>query len=84
MAKEGDDQFTLYHYNGLTNANRSARMVRFKLTKRSAENMVGSAIPLSSDPSSGGPGGDPIEEVLRTRWPGSLLDWSGEKPPSID
>ena len=23
MAKEGDDQFTLYHYNGLTNANRS-------------------------------------------------------------
>ena len=26
----------------------------------------------------------PIEEVLRTRWPGCRFDWMNQLPPSID
>ena len=26
----------------------------------------------------------PIEEVLRTRWPGCRINWMNKNPPSID
>ena len=66
---------------------REARLVRFSIVKRSDEELVGAAVSLNT---SGGLGGalmgsdHAIEDVLRTRWQGSRIDWAGQPPPSID
>ena len=66
---------------------RSARLVRFDVVKRGAEDIVGVAVPLgaSGGTGSGGLSSDfAIEDVLRTKWSGAAIDWKGQTPPSID
>lgn len=66
---------------------RAARLVRFSIVKQSDEELVGAVVSLNT---SGGLGGalmgsdHAIEDVLRTRWQGSRIDWAGQPPPSID
>jgi len=69
--------FPLYHYNGLY----GGKLTPFRLTRLSAEEAVGASIALTR--SGGGSGGD-FEDVLRTKWPSSLINWLGGRSPSID
>lgn len=84
FAKEGDESFMMYHYNGLIGARGNARLVRFAMTKRSADDAVGMTVPLSDTQSGGASGSLPIDEVVRTKWQGARTDWLGQEPPSID
>jgi len=83
VAEPGGSSFILYHYNGQQSGGRQTCLTRFAVTKRSDENAVGESIPISA-----GQGGAsfscPIEEVLRTKWPGCRVDWFNANVPSID
>lgn len=74
--------FPLYHYNGLY----GGTLTPFRLTRLSATEAVGASIALSSNRGSGhgGGGGGDLEDVVRTKWPSSMLNWYGKNPPSID
>lgn len=75
--------FPLFHYNGL----RGGKMTCFRVQKLSPTEAVGASIASSSTVgqqhgcSSGG--ACDLEDIIRTKWPSSLVNWFGE-PPSID
>lgn len=71
------DSFPLYHYNGL----RGGTLTPFRVTRLSAEEAVGSSIALGGQ--AAGAGGD-LEDVIRTKWPSSLMNWLEKSPPYID
>ena len=71
------DSFPIYHYNGLS----GGKLTPLRLTRLSATEAVGATVALSSK--GGGHGGD-LEDVIRTKWPSSAMNWFGQKPPSID
>ena len=54
--------------------------------RRTSENSVGMSISFVGGDTNGTGGSFicPIEEVLRTRWPGCRFDWKNQIPPSID
>ena len=68
--------FPLYRYNGLY----GGKITPFWLTRLSAEEAVGASFISRSG---GGSGGD-FEDVLRTKWPSSLINWLGGRSPRID
>ena len=70
--------FQLFHYNGL----RGGTMTPFRVTKMSPEEAVGASTGLAGN-AGGGFHGD-LEDVVRTRWPSSAINWLGKTPPSID
>jgi hypothetical protein len=73
--------FSLFHYNGL----HGGTLTHFRLTRLSPTEAVGASIALSSKGSSGhGGGGCDLEDVVRTKWPSSVMNWFGKNPPSID
>lgn len=86
IADEKAEGFRLYYFNGLEDATgRKASLQPFTLYKRAAVSSIGLAsVPLDGSGVSGGAGGTPLEEVLRTRWPGCRIDWEGAGPPRID
>jgi hypothetical protein len=75
------DTFSLYHYNGL----RGGTLTPFRVTRLTAEEAVGASIAMSNAASGGGgaSGGD-LEDVVRTKWPSSMINWLGKAPPYID
>lgn len=78
------DTFQLYHYNGL----RGGSLTPFRVTRMSSEEAVGASIALSqsgggSGSAHGGGSGD-LEDVIRTKFPSSSINWLGRQPPSID
>mmetsp|Transcript_34976 Transcript_34976/g.73798 ORF Transcript_34976/g.73798 Transcript_34976/m.73798 type:complete len:168 (-) Transcript_34976:120-623(-) len=79
--------FPLYHYNGLSRHGQSGgTLTPFRLTRLSPTEAVGASIALSSKGggSGHGAGGGDLEDVVRTKWPSSMLNWFGKNPPSID
>ena len=78
--------FSLYHYNGLSKRGHpGGTLTPFRVTRLSPTEAVGASIALSSKGSSGhGAGGGDLEDVVRTKWPSSMLNWLGKSPPSID
>jgi hypothetical protein len=76
----------MYHFNGMQSAARSATLTKFTLVLQSSDDVVGQSIAFggSENCESGGHFICPIEEVLRTRWPASKIDWGGQPVPSID
>lgn len=84
--KEDDDNlnwFSVYHFNGLENKTRKAKLTPFVLKPQSSVDSIGQSVQMS-----GGTGGTsylcPIEEVIRTRWNKCRLNFGAEAPPSID
>jgi hypothetical protein len=71
--------FQLYHYNGL----RGGALKAFRVTRMSAEEAVGASISLMGHNTNGSHNGD-LEDVIRTKWPSSMINWLGAPPPSID
>mmetsp|Transcript_30946 Transcript_30946/g.58804 ORF Transcript_30946/g.58804 Transcript_30946/m.58804 type:complete len:477 (+) Transcript_30946:354-1784(+) len=79
--------FPLYHYNGLRRhgLGEGGTLTPFRLTRLSAAEAVGASIALSSKGGGGGLGqGGDLEDVVRTKWPSSMLNWFDKNPPSID
>jgi len=76
------DSFPLYHYNGL----REGTLTPFRLTRLSPAEAVGASVALTAKGGAGHGGsvGGDLEDVVRTKWPSSMLDWHGKAPPSID
>ena len=75
------DTFTLYHYNGL----RGGILTPFRVTRLSAEEAVGASIALSRGGTSNHQSGSAdLEDVVRTKWPSSMINWMGKAPPFID
>ena len=70
--------FPLFHYNGLY----GGKLTPFRLTRLSPTEAVGASIALSGG-AHGGAGGD-LEDVVRCKWPSSLVNWLGKSAPSID
>ncbi|KAL9182959.1 hypothetical protein ACHAXT_004238 [Thalassiosira profunda] len=56
----------------------------FRLTRLSATEAVGASIALSKSASGHGGGGGDLEDVVRTKWPSSMINWLGKQAPSID
>jgi hypothetical protein len=80
------DSIQLYHYNGL----RGGTLTPFRVTRLSSEEAVGASIALTqhsaggaSTHSSAGGNGD-LEDVIRTKYPSSSINWLGRTPPNID
>jgi len=76
------NSFRLFHYNGL----RGGSLTPFRVTRLTAEEAVGSSVPLTNSGGKGPAGttsGD-LEDVLRTKWPSCSIDWLGNASPSID
>jgi hypothetical protein len=71
--------FELFHYNGL----RGGALKPFRVTRMSAEEAVGASISLMGHNTNGSHNGD-LEDVIRTKWPSSMINWLGAPPPSID
>jgi hypothetical protein len=71
--------FSLFHYNGL----HGGILTHFQLTRLSPTEAVGASIALSIS-SGHGTGGCDLEDVVRTKWPSSVMNWFGKNPPSID
>jgi hypothetical protein len=71
--------FQLYHYNGL----RGGALKPLRVTRMSAEEAVGASISLTGHNTNGSHNGD-LEDVVRTKWPSSMINWLGAPPPSID
>jgi len=86
VAGKDAEKFVLYHYNGFSGASGSIlppkMLTRLTLYRRSQENNIGQSIAFSSGGAvfSGSANVSPIEEVLRTRWPGCRLEWLGNEP----
>lgn len=85
-ADEDDDNlnwYSVYHFNGLENKTRKAKLTPFVLKPQSSVDSIGQSVQMS-----GGTTGTsylcPIEEVIRTRWNKCRLDFGTEAPPSID
>ena len=75
------DSFDLLYYNGL----REGNMIKFNVTKLTAEDAVGASVALSSGGGGGGGhAGNALEEVCRTRFVSARFDWHGQNVPSID
>ena len=74
--------FQLYHYNGLRGGNFKA----FRVTRLSPEEAVGASISLMGNQASSAAhnGNGDLEDVVRTKWPSSMINWLGSPPPSID
>jgi hypothetical protein len=75
-----DQSFDLYYYNGL----REGKLIKFSVTKLSAEDAVGASVALTGGGGGGGSGGNALEEVCRTRFVSARFDWGGQAVPSID
>ena len=73
--------FPLFHYNGL----RGGKMTCFRVQKLTPTEAVGASIASSSTVGQqrGCSGACDLEDIVRTKWPSSLVNWFGE-PPSID
>ena len=71
--------FQLYHYNGL----RGGALKPFRVTRLTPEEAVGASISLVGNNTSSNGSGD-LEDVVRTKWPSSMINWLGSAPPSID
>ena len=57
----------------------------FRLTRLSPAEAVGASIALSKGGSGHGGGGGDLEDVVRTKWPSSMINWLGlAQAPSID
>ena len=71
-----------YYYNGL----REGRLIKFAVTKLTAEDAVGASVALTGGGGGGGGagGGNALEEVCRTRFVSARFDWDGQSVPSID
>eukprot|EP01036_Dinobryon_divergens_P031051 gene31051-40389_t len=84
LTTDDAESFTLYHFNGLQSvSSRSLKLTGFKLHLRSVDDAVGQFITFAGGEGGGSIGGNicPIEEVLRTRWPGCRVDWLGQGAP---
>lgn len=75
--------YTLYHFNGLQTGDQRGTLTALTLYKRSSADIIGKAVALESGGDGTGSFIRPIEEVLRTRWPGCRVTWEGPAP-SID
>jgi len=73
--------FALYHYNGL----RGGVLTNFRVTRLTAEEAVGTSTALhrTTEAGGGGKSGD-LEDIVRTKWPSSMINWLGKPPPSVD
>lgn len=74
------DSFQLIHYNGL----RGGTLTPFRVTRLTAEEAVGASIALSRGNNSHSSGSGDLEDVVRTKWPSSMINWLGKSPPYID
>jgi hypothetical protein len=80
--EEFGESFSLYHYNGL----RGGVLTRFKVTRLSSQEAIGSSVALNRGgaASGGGSSGQDLEDVVRTKWPSCNVDWLGGRAPFID
>jgi hypothetical protein len=85
IADPDEPAVELYHYNGMSKKHSSAcaTLVRAEMRRRATENAIGEAVALDVASGGGMSYMSPIDEVLRTRWPGCRIEWSGT-PPSLD
>ncbi|ETV91317.1 hypothetical protein H310_14137 [Aphanomyces invadans] len=77
-----------FHYNGLVDAKKAAagafpRLVQFQ-ARIPTKNRVGYSVPMMDTSQTSGGHGCPIEDVMKTKWPGIQIDWNGKTPPSLD
>mmetsp|Transcript_13542 Transcript_13542/g.12259 ORF Transcript_13542/g.12259 Transcript_13542/m.12259 type:complete len:586 (-) Transcript_13542:550-2307(-) len=75
---------TMYYFNGFSIAGRLPKLLKFIMKIRISTITIG--VPVFSDNQEMLLGNNicPIEEVIRTRWPGATIDWLGNDLPSID
>ncbi|KAL3808227.1 hypothetical protein ACHAXA_002194 [Cyclostephanos tholiformis] len=79
--EEQGHSFSLFHYNGL----HGGKLTHLRLTRLSPTDAVGASSALSSKGISGhGAGSCDLEDVVRTKWPSSVMNWFGQNPPSIE
>jgi Domain of unknown function (DUF4205) len=80
--EEFGESFSLYHYNGL----RGGVLTRFKVTRLSSQEAIGSSVALNRGGAAGGgsSSGQDLEDVVRTKWPSCNVDWLGGRAPFID
>jgi hypothetical protein len=85
VANEDSPSITLYHFNGLRAGNRRATLKQCSLQKRDTGCAIGQNVAFAGGSSAAGSISHvcPVDEVLRTRWPGCRIQWIGT-PPSLD
>jgi hypothetical protein len=84
IADDSSAGVILFHFNGMSSAAHPPQLSSFIIHIRSSRAAVGQQISLDESSSSLGSFAAPIEEVVRTRWPGCKVDFAGQVPPSLD
>ena len=74
----------VFHFNGMETNTRRARLAPLTMKTRSHTSSIGIAVALSAEVAGGMSGSHALEEIMRTRWPGCIVDCQGELSPSID
>jgi len=78
-----EKSYILYHYNGLEKKERSSPLSKCTIIITRDDNTIGQPITNTNTNTSAGNHVCPIDEVIKTRFPSSKIQWE-QTPPSID
>jgi hypothetical protein len=78
-----EKSYVLYHYNGLEKKERSSPLSKCTIIITRDDNTIGQPITNINTNTSAGNHVCPIDEVIKTRFPSSKIQWE-QTPPSID
>ena len=78
-----EKSYILYHYNGLEKKERLSPLSKCTIVITRDDNTIGQPITNTNTNTSAGNHVCPIDEVIKTRFPSSKIQWE-QTPPSID
>ncbi|CAI5715614.1 hypothetical protein KXD40_008347 [Peronospora effusa] len=81
--------FDWFYYNGLGssdshNKGRRPQLTKCRVTLDTSTEFIGKSVPMENVCTSGGHGSNPLEEIMKTKWPNARIDWLISPAPSID
>ncbi|GMF19512.1 unnamed protein product [Phytophthora lilii] len=81
--------FEWFYYNGLgsnycQSNGRRPQLTKCRVSLDKVDEFLGKSVPIENSGKSGGHGSPPLEEIMKTKWPGAQIDWLGASVPSVD
>ncbi|CAI5735584.1 unnamed protein product [Peronospora destructor] len=62
----------------------SPQLTKCRVTLDSSTEFIGKSVPMENVGTSGGHSSNPLEEIIKTKWPNARINWLVSSAPSID